>query len=220
MASFHDSAFGNNDASGTTVGTTDTLTVTAGDLIVVCAKWEGATTTITAKDNTSGNALSVANAVLGHANADLFGAVLYGIATSSGSFTPEYTLGAARTFRYIKVACFTPGASKTFQLGAVNAATATSSSPSAGAAAGSVGDVAVASFALYGTRSVTAGSGWSIPVEFTSSSLWIEQQVLAGTSVTGNMTYSVSLEHVAQVAVFNEIASGGASSNWFLMGHG
>ena len=209
MATLHDTALGTNDASGTTLATTDSLAVTAGDLIVLIAKAEGASTTITGSDGQS-NTYAVANALLGHGNGDLSGIILYATASSTGTITPTATYGASRPFRKVKAYSFTPAASKTLQLDTAASATGTSSTPSAGTGTAAAAGATVVGFSLYGTRTITAGAGWSLASEFSSGdALVTEYQVqTTGGSLTGNATLDFPIEWVAQMAIFKEVATG------------
>ena len=211
MATLHDTALGSDSASGTVLATTDALAVTAGDLIVLFAKAEGASTTITGSDG-QGNTYSVANSLLEHPNGDLSGACLWAVAGSTGTVNPTATYGASRPFREVKAYSFTLGGGKSgWALDAVNAATGTSNTPSAGAASATTSGAAAVGFHLYGTRSLTIGSGWTIPLEFSSASPQVsEYQLQAGAgSLTGNGTLSTSVEWVAQLAIFKETTGSG-----------
>lgn len=214
MAALQDTAKGLDDTSGTALATTDALAVTAGGLIVLLPKCEGATTTVAGSDS-QGNTYNVANAFLEHSNGDLSGAILWAIASATGTINPTATYGAARSFRIVSAYSFTLGAGKTgWALDAVNAAQGTSSSAaSAGAASATDSGVAVAAFHLYGSRVLTAGAGWSIPAEFSSSAAQVSEYRLptgAG-SITGDGTLSSVVDWVAQLAIFRE-TTGSASA--------
>ncbi len=207
MATLNDTANGSNDASGTVLATDDALNVTAGDLIVLLAKCEGATTTVTGSDG-QGNTYLTARAFLEHSNGDLSGAILYAIASSTGTITPTATYGAARPFRIVSAYSFSLGAGKTgWALGNTNAAQGTASTAlNAGAASATDTGVAVAAGHLYGSRVLTAGTGWTIPAEFSSSAAQVsEYRLITGAgSITGDGTLSGVVDWVAQVAIFTE----------------
>lgn len=210
MATLHDTAKGIDDTSGTTLATTDALAVTAGDLIVLLAKSEGASTTVSGSDG-QGNAYSVANAFLEHGNGDLSGAVLYAIAGSTGTINPTATYGASRPFRFVSAWSFTLGAGKTgWALAATNVATGSGTAAlSAGAASATTSGVAVTGGHLYGTRGITPGSGWTVPLEFSGGGAQVTQyQLVAGAgSITGNCTLSFAVDWIAQLAIFSETTS-------------
>lgn len=212
MATLHDTANAIDDTSGTVLAVDDALAVTAGDLIVLAAKCEGASTTVAGSD-AQGNSYSAANAFLEHSNGDLSGAVLWAVAGSTGTITPTATYGASRPWRIVSAYSFTLGAGKTgWALDNVNAAQGNSSAASsAGAASATDSGVAVSVFHLYGSRVLTAGAGWTIPAEFSSSAAQNSQyQLVAGAgSITGAGTQSSVVDWVAQLAIFKETVSGG-----------
>lgn len=207
MAALRDTAKGSNDVTGTSLATADALNVVAGDLIVLCAKCEGATTTVEGLDGQS-NSYVPGNAFFEHSNGDLSGATLFAIASATGTITPTAVYGGSRPFRIVSAYSISLGAGKTgWALDAVNAAQGTSSSAaSAGAASATDSGVAVAAFHLYGSRVLTAGAGWSIPAEFSSSAAQVsEYRLPTGVgSITGDGTLSSVVDWVAQLAIFRE----------------
>lgn len=76
-----------------------TLTgVTAGNLIVVVTRHEGAATTLTCSDGTT--SLTAGNKV-SHSNGDLHGQMFYLLSANGGNVTYTISYGAARTFKSI-----------------------------------------------------------------------------------------------------------------------
>lgn len=215
MATLHDTALGSNDASGTSLGTADTLAVTTGDLIFVIAKWEGAAgSTASITDGT--NSYSTANAQLQHpTNVDMQQQTFYAIAAGSGSITPTLGLSSARVYRQIRAYSVTPAGGASFTtVGNVNAATGNGAAPSSGAASATAAGFAGVGFTFYSTETFTAGSGWTVPAEFASdSALKSEYQLQSGSgSLTGDGTAFIAGDYVAQIAIFNESGGGGGGS--------
>lgn len=213
MSSFHDSALGDNDASGTTLPTTDGLAVTVGDKVWGIAKWEGdGTETCTMDTGASTPQFSIANANLDGAGGAISSCTFHWTATATGTINPRMVTSVATSFRRIEAISVTPAAGKTLELGAVNAAIGTSSTPSAGAASATAAGVSFTGFGLFGSRTLTPGSGWTEPAEFNPSRpIHSEYQLQSGAgSLTGNGTLDSSIEWTAQLAIFNEVASGSA----------
>lgn len=213
---FHDSAIGIASASGTTLATTDALAVTAGDLIYVDLGWEGAAgASVTTVTDGQSNTYTVANALLSHSNNDLRSVTYKATATSTGTINPSFTIDAARTFRSITAFSATPSASTTLVIdGAGNQAQGTSSTPSAGSATPTTSTgIAFATVRQYGTRTATAGSGWTLPAELAgpiADASHGEYRIISSTSaVTGDLSLDSSNEFVAHISVFKEQASGG-----------
>lgn len=220
MATLNDTALGTNDASGTSLATSDALTVTAGDLIVVGFKREGATTSASCSDGT--NSYSACNASYEHANGDLGGVVFYTTAAASGTISPQVTLGAARTFRKIKAYSFTPTSGTTLQFENANVAedSALSTTTNTGNASIGAAGVAVAFFHAYGTRSLTAGSGWSEAAEFNISDAQLSEYRLPSGSGTfnGDGTLDSTVDYIGQIATFKEVAVGGGGTEIIFTG--
>lgn len=211
MATLHDTALGSNDASGTSLATTDALAVTTGDLIFVIAKWEGAAgSTASVTDGT--NSYSTANAQLAHGNGDMQMQTFYAIAASSGTINPTVGLSSARPYRKILAYSVTPAGGQEFTtVGNVAAATGTGAAVSSGSASATAAGFAGVGVTYYATDSLAAGSGWTIPAEFSAdSALKSEYQLQTGAgSLTGDGTSVVAGAFIAQMAIFNESASGG-----------
>jgi hypothetical protein len=219
MATLHDTALGSNDAAGTSLATADALTVTAGDLIVVLFKHEGASDTWANGDCTDGtNSYTIANTAVHHTNTDLGSVTFYATAAGTGSITPAVA-SASRPYRWIKAYSFTPAASTTLQIGNIAAAQGASDSGtgamSAGSASATAAGCAVVAFAQYASFPFTSvGSGWSEATEFStqgSASLKSEYRLQSGAgSLTGDaLAGAGSLDYIAQMVIFNE--SGGGS---------
>jgi hypothetical protein len=210
-ATLNDTALGTDDASGTTLSTSDTLTVAAGDVVFAHAKFEGATTTATFDTGASTPTFTEANPVYHDTGSnDLNGGSAFWIATSTGTVTPRVVLGAARTFRHIKAYSFTPSAGMTWAIGNLAVAQGASNSPSSGAASATDAGVAVGSFSLYSGTTFTAGSGWTEPAEFDlSSSHQSEYRIVSGAgSLTADGGLGASPEWIAQLAILTEISAG------------
>lgn len=209
MASFHDTAKGFNNASGTSVGTTDALAVTAGDLIYVCCKWEGANAAIaTVTDGT--DTYVEATAVQNHTNNDLHERTLWTTATTTGSRTITFNLDAARTWRYVAAISITPAASRSWSLGNTSQGTPNNTAAfSAGTAAYTGAGVAVVFNALYGSRTLTGGAGWTVPTELTTDLITGEYQIIASGSgsLTGDGDHGAGVEWLSHMAIFKEVAA-------------
>lgn len=223
MATLHDTALGSNDSSGTSLATTDALTVSTGDLIYVVAKWEGsAGATASVADGT--NTYSTANTLLAHGNGDMQQQTFYAIAAGSGTVSPAVTLSSARPYRKILAYSVTPAGGQQFTtVGNVNAATGNGAAVSAGSASATAAGFAGVGVTYYTTDTLTAGSGWTIPAEFASdSALKSEYQLQSGSgSLTGDGTSVVAGDFIAQIAIFNESAgAGGSVKRAMMMGIG
>jgi hypothetical protein len=220
MATLHDTALGSDDSSGTTLATSDALAVTAGDLVVLTWKREGASGSTASGDTGAATpAFSTAQATLEHANGDLAGGTMYWIATATTTINPRLVLSAARPFRKIKAFSFTPAGGKTFEIdGAGAQAQGSGDTLSSGAGSYTADGCAVAGFALYASDTMTVGAGWAAePAEFTGSdALKAEYQLLSGSgSVTGNATLAGTPDWVASLAIFKEVAAaGGTVTAW------
>lgn len=209
MASFHDTAKGFNNASGTSVGTTDTLAVTAGDLIYVCCKWEGANGAVaTVSDGV--DTYVEATAVQNHTNNDLHERTLWTTASTTGSRTITFNLGAARVWRYVAAISFTPAANRTWSLGNTSQGTPNNTAAfSAGTAAYTGAGVAMVFNGIYGSRTLTGGSGWTVPAELTTDLITGEYQLIASGSgsLTGDGDHGAGVEWLSHMAIFNEVAA-------------
>lgn len=209
MASFHDTAKGFNNASGTSVGTTDALAVTAGDLIYVCCKWEGANGAIaTVTDGT--DTYVEATAVQNHTNNDLHERTLWTTATTTGSRTITFNLDAARTWRYVAAISITPAASRSWSLGNTSRGTPNNTAAfSAGTAAYTGAGVAIVLNALYGSRTLTGGTGWTVPTELATDLTTGEYQIIASGSgsLTGDGDHGAGVEWLSHMAIFNEVSA-------------
>jgi len=210
-ATFHDSADGADDNSGTVLSCDDTLAVTAGDIVVVGFKWEGAngaTATIDTGDSTP--VFSVGRAQEFHAvAADLSGGTWYWKATSTGTVTVRATLDAARTFRRMQVHSHTPQAGTTLVLGNTASAQQTGVSDASSGNANTVGAGLAVGFALlYGSRNIAPGTGWTEPTEFESLSLSVGSQYQfptgAGT-IASECSWTGGVENIiSQLVIFDE----------------
>lgn len=88
----------NTVGGGTSLGTSATVAVTAGDLIYVFAKWEGTDTTVSGSDGVNTYVDLFAGNHHSKAGADPWGTVLYAIAATTTSLTPTVNFGASQSF--------------------------------------------------------------------------------------------------------------------------
>jgi hypothetical protein len=213
VSTLHDTATGNADASGTTVSCADALTVTAGDLVVVAVKHEEASTTIQVDTGASTPVFSTANAYRYHAGTDLAGYVAYWKATSSGTVTPRAVLAAARAFKQIRAWAFTPAGGTELVLDTVAAAEGTGGAGSAGSASATAAGASVVVLPIYSSVDIAAGSGWTEAAEHGgATSLNGEYRLQTGAgSLTGDWGDTSGWAWIAQMAIFKEVAAGGAA---------
>lgn len=215
MATFHDTAkSGTDNSSGTSTPTADTLAVTAGDGIYVQCKWEGANAAVaTVSDGV--DTYTEVTPVQNHTNNDLHIRTFWTTATTTGSRTITFTLNAARGFRRCSAISFTPAGGTTFALDAIATPPATPSNTaavSAGSASATAAGFAVASFAIYGDRNLTVGSGWTLPAELDNTMAIMEYRVVSGAgSITGDGTFNSGVEWLAHLAIFKETGGGGGA---------
>jgi hypothetical protein len=106
---FNDADLASNDSSGTALACA-AVTVTAGDLVVLFGKHEGAVdaSASVSWDQTVNEQGSIANRA--HANTDLNGRIWYGRATASGTIVGTLNTPGSRAFRKVHVYTFTPTA--------------------------------------------------------------------------------------------------------------
>jgi hypothetical protein len=215
MATLNNTALGSNDTSGTSLGTADALSVTAGDLIYVIFKYEGAVDTFTGSSCTGGGlTFAVAADEFFDSLGDLGLVTFYATATSTTTITPTVA-SASRSWRRVQAYSFTPAASTTLGLGNMAAAEGGSSTtPSTGAASATAAGVAIGAFALYASADFTAtGSGFSEAAEFDAAgaaALRTVYQLQTGAgSLTSAPTLDTSTWWIASLVIFNE--SGGGS---------
>lgn len=204
---FHDTAkSGTDNSSGTSTATADTLAVTAGDLIVVVCKWEGAVAGSTASVTDGTDTYSAISAVQAHTNNDLNLHTFWTIATTTGTRTITFTLSAARSFRRCGAFSFTKGAGgSSWTLGNVPQGTNGNSnaSPTAGSAAGTTTGVALMMSGMYGDRDFTAGTGWTVPAEFATANMVVGEYDLSPSgTLTFDGSFSAGVEWLAHGAVF------------------
>lgn len=209
MAStFHDSALGTRDATGGALATTDALTVTAGDLVWGIAKWEandGASMTMdtgaatpqfnTANDKQIGSGTGFASQTF------------WWIATSTGTINPRMVPSSNVDFSQIRAMSFTPSAFKSLTKGAVNTNTGSSTTPTSGSASIIAGGVVVGGMGLFGSNTLTPGTGWTEPAEFNVSTTAHAEYRLptSAGSFNADGTLSGSIQWTDQIAVFDEI---------------
>lgn len=207
---FHDSAKSGTDSSGgTSTATADALSVTAGDLIVVICKWEGALAGSTCSVSDGTDTYSAVSTVQGHTNNDLNLQLFWAVATTTGTRTITSTLTSARSWRRLGAMSFTKGSGATgWALGNTVQGTNgnTNASPTAGSLSATTSCVAVMGSGLYNDRTLTAGSGWTAPSELATTTMVCgEYQLLSGSaSLTCDGSYSDGVEWLAHGAAFNQ----------------
>lgn len=212
MATFHDSAkSGTDNSSGTSTPTADTLAVTAGDLIYVVCKWEGANGAV-ASVTDGVDTYAEVTPVQNHTNNDLHLRTFSTLATTTGTRTITFALDAARPYRRCSAISYTPAATKSFALDAIATPPATpnnTAAVSAGSASATDAGCAIASFGLYGDRTLTVGSGWTLPAELDNTMAIMEHRAVTGAgSITGDGTFSGGVEWLAHLAIFKETGGG------------
>lgn len=222
--SFHDTAkSGTDNSSGTSTATADALAVTAGDLIVVIAKWEQALagSTVSVSDGT--DAYTAATTAQAHTNNDLNMQMFWTTATTTGTRTITATHTSARTYRRLGAISITPTSGYTWTIGNTGQGTNGNSNanPTAGSAAGVSAGVAIMAAGLYGDRDFTAGTGWTVPTEFATANMAVmEYDLTPSGAITGDGTFSAGVEWLAHVAIFQENAPVSAVKRGLLLGVG
>lgn len=223
-SSFHDTAkSGTDNSSGTSTATADALAVTAGDLIVVVAKWEQALagSTVTISDGT--DTYAAATTAQGHTNNDLNMQMFWTTATTTGTRTITATHSAARTFRRLAAMSITPTSGYTWSIGNTGQGTNGNSNatPTAGSVTGVAAGVAVMGSGLYGDRNFTAGTGWTVPTEFATTNMAVmEYDLTPSGTITGDGSFSAGVEWLAHVAIFQENAPVSSVKRALLLGVG
>lgn len=225
MASaFHDSAHNEAGSSGTTIANADALAVTVGDIVDLCVGWEGATagSAIIEISDGQGNTLTggqitVVATLLSNANGDLR-AVRYKFkATTTGTLTITVTWDVARKFRSITAISATPSTGTELVVDDGSAqAQGSSSSPSAGnGTSTTTSGFAIATVRQYGTRTATAGSGWTLPAELATltDGGHAEYRVVSATgTIAGDMSLNAANEYVAHLVIYKEQSTGGSAA--------
>lgn len=203
------------DASDTSV--TLSLTVSAGDLVVVMMKWEGADTTITG--DIGGEALTEwANAGNPHIRLtnEPWCTCLYKINTAlTGSQTITLTLGAARGFKEYCAMSYTPTAGTVSTNGTPNSGLGTSTSPASGNITTTGSDMVIFGFnAGYGSQlssPLINGNAAEEAVEPATASrdsqLWARRES-AGFTGQAAATLAGSARWACGVIAFNIAAAG------------
>jgi hypothetical protein len=206
---FNDADLASNDSSGTALACA-AVTVTAGDLVVLFGKHEGAVdaSASVSWDQTVNEQGSIANRA--HANTDLNGRIWYGRATASGTIVGTLNTPGSRAFRKVHVYTFTPTAGQklVFDVEAASGS-GTSSSGTTSAASNAGAGCAVAGFSYYGSVvSSTAGSGWTGQLGAANAAAYSQYRILtSGGSITGDCAIGGGgIEWVAQMLAFVEQA--------------
>lgn len=131
---FHDVANGSADAASSTITATD-IQVTAGDLIVCAAKWEGATTAVSSAADNRGNSYTVGTAKANSgSNGEPHAHIFYSLAASATSTTTSITAtftDANATFRRFRCVSYNVSSAVVLDVEANGQAT-TGSAPTTG----------------------------------------------------------------------------------------
>ena len=209
-------ATGLSDASGTTLDTSASLNVQAGDLLVAWVKFEGGTSTTIAVAKNSGSpsnafTFDAGDAIL-HGNNDLytsFGYLLSAAVDATATF--RVTLGAARSFRRLMVAQFRPTSGYTVTKDGSNRASGSSGALASGNITTTGSDaVAVGAYGEYsanGTSSeqiggVGATEPTGSPIAGGVTSLWY--RLLTGTMTGGASATITSQPWTCAVIAFKQ----------------
>jgi hypothetical protein len=200
-------------ATGDNSPGTATVSVQAGDGIIVFGMHDGSATTQTITDNAAGGSnvyTSRFNNTVNTQTAQNLVATAIAKATETLTFTQ--TLADARAFRQLLVFVGRPGAGNAFVFDNAFGAAGNSSAPSSGSGtvAGQNGFAALGIFP-WTSVSYTPGSGWTEEAEFGAELYpYLAYRLLTTeTSITGDATQSSASDWSAIVAAFREEASGG-----------
>lgn len=135
----------------TTLATSSTLNVAAGDIIVAWASWEDGTSTVSVSDGGS-NTLTMENVNNYNNNYGALGYLTAASANSEATFT--MTNGTARGFRFFGVLQFRPSAGATIARDTANTGSGTGTSMASGTISTSVDHTIV----VGGAKNYTAGA--------------------------------------------------------------
>lgn len=205
-----------NAASATSI-TVNLATVTAGNLIFVSCKTEGAASTMTASDGSSTFTQSPTG-VTSHANNDLQTST-FSAFSSSASGTVTYTCaygGASKAFRSIIVMEFSVDSGETRSLDGNNGNSGTGTSLTSGVITTTGTDVVVVgTYANYsGTGSISeqiGGTNADGEQVGTGGAANMWYRILTSAMVAGQATATVANEWASQILAVKSVASGGAS---------
>lgn len=206
----------NNDVTATSIAGSATIAVQTGDLIVVLAKHEGLSTTITTTDNAAGGSNTYTELTYDrHANDDIGIRLAWAVAKASETLTFTVNFAASRPYRGIVVWVFR-STTGTWALHEEVIAQATSGDPSAGTlTAGGTDGAAVAGFGLYyDPGAQTPGTDWTEDYDVA----WLvygESRILTNeTTMTANMSDVAegTFSWLTAAASFKVVAAGGSAT--------
>lgn len=210
MATFR-SARRDTSASATNLPTGATVAVTAGDVIVVKLKWEGATTTASVADGVD-TYTAIGAGIIDGGNTDFWTRCFYTVATTTGNRTITGTLTGGRVFIEMDVIVGIPAASTTFSIETSQPqASGTSNAPSAGSITLTAAGFAVELFGCYNTAGWTKGAAFTVALDGTSptGSPVAGYALPSGSgSLTANATVDDIVVWTAQGASFKQTAAG------------
>lgn len=185
-------------ATGTTIATTTTLNVVAGDTIIVFASYFGAATTITVASSTTDSATMEAVATDGGGQGQSMGIIASATVGATTTFTA--TFGATRTYRAIGIMQFRKSGGTVAKDDADTAngssATATSGLVNTTAGAAVVGG--------FFTESIENGSAWTIGGQAATA-------VLEEVNTGATMWYRIISTAQSNITA---VASGFSSGGW------
>jgi hypothetical protein len=216
MATRVGSARGADGGSGSSLNTATTISVNAGDGIMIFGQHDGALTAQTFSDNAAGGSnvyTSRDTAAIDTSVAQI--ACATAIAKASETLTFTQALAAARSFREVLVFVGRPGAGNALVYDAATGSNGDNTAPSTGALT-VAGQNGFAAFSVipYSVVSYTPGAGWTEELEPGNNLYpYLAYRLLTNeTSITGNATMSPSAQWAAVVAAFREEASGGGQT--------
>jgi len=214
---------GSGSGSGTTIATSGTVAVTAGDLIYVSVTWEGADATVTCADggvNTySEVSFTGAHPGGGATETEPWNACFWAVAASTTSVTVTATYDTARTFRNITVLCLHPDAAGTISLDGTPISTGgLSTSVVTGNITTSTQDtncgIALVSYAEYGDNPTSEQINGTAADTITNNGAHEVWQLRYTNGFTGQGTATIGFNHfAAAIAAFKIVAAGGGAYN-------
>ena len=215
------SAGNNDDSSGTTLGTTATLNLATGDVVVAWHKWEGADTTVScAKDTGSPANTHTLGTKINHGNGDLSGQFTYLLsATADTTATFRQTLSASRPYRRLIVLQFRPDAGETVSLDVQNTGSGTSLTPTSGSITTTGTDeIVIGGYGEYSANSTSSetigGTAATEPAASPQgySSAWY--RILTGTMTGGTASGSIgsTQDWVCNIIAIKSVSAGGGTA--------
>ena len=211
------SAGNNDDSSGTLLSTTATLNLSAGDVVVVWHKWEGADTTVScAKDAGSPANTNSLGSKINHSNGDLNGQFTYLLSASAdGSAVFRQTLSASRPYRRILALQFRPDASETVSLDVQNTGQGSDLAPTSGSITTTGTDeIVIGGYGEYSANTTTSeaigGTAATEPAASPQgfSSVWY--RILSSTMSSGTATASIgsTAGWICNIIAIKSVAAG------------